>query len=65
VKAASDLYCPLSGEVTEVNGDLGDNPEAINKEPYEGGWMIKLKLTEPSELDQLMDAAGYQAHIGE
>lgn len=65
VKAASDLYCPLSGEVVEVNGNLGDIPETINKDPYGDGWMIKLKLADASEMENLLDAAGYQAHIGE
>ncbi len=64
VKAASDLYCPLSGEIVEVNGNLGDDPETINKDPYGNGWMIKLKLNNTSELDKLMNAGAYQAHIG-
>ncbi len=65
VKAASDLYCPLSGKVVEVNGNLSDIPETINKDPYGDGWMIKLKLADASEMENLLDAAGYQAHIGE
>ena len=64
VKAASDLYAPLSGTVTEVNDDLVDAPEAINDGPYEA-WMIKLELSNPDELDELMDAAGYQASVNE
>ena len=65
VKAASDLYCPVSGEVIEVNEELGENPETINKDPYGSGWMIKLKIENPEELEQLLDADGYQAHTGE
>lgn len=60
VKAVSDVYAPLSGEVLEVNTDLPDEPELLNTSPYEDGWMIKIKLTDPDELDELMDAAAYQ-----
>lgn len=59
VKAASDIYCPVSGEVIEVNEDLTDAPETVNEQPYDGGWIYKLKLTDPSELDGLMNAEGY------
>jgi len=65
VKAASDLYCPVGGEVVEVNEDLADTPETINSDPYGAGWMVKLKLADPSDLDNLLDAKGYEAHIGE
>ncbi len=65
VKAASDLYCPLSGEVVEVNENLGDSPETINKDPYGDGWMIKIKMSASDELNALLDADGYQAHIGD
>jgi glycine cleavage system H protein len=65
VKAASDLFCPVGGEVIAINQDLGDNPETINKDPYGDGWMIKLKLADPSEMNRLMDAAAYEAHTGE
>lgn len=65
VKAVSDLYCPVSGEVVEVNSGLDDDPSLVNSEPYEGGWMIKLKVSDPSQLEGLMDAAGYQEHVGE
>ena len=57
VKAVSDVYSPLSGEVTEVNPALSDNPEKINQDPYGEGWMVKVKLSDPSEVDQLMDSA--------
>lgn len=60
VKAVSDVIAPLSGEITEVNGALGDEPEKINEDPYGDGWMIKVKLSDPSEVDSLMDAAAYK-----
>jgi glycine cleavage system H protein len=60
VKAVSDVYAPLSGEVTEVNESLSENPEKINQDPYGEGWMAKVKLSDPSEADQLMDAAAYK-----
>jgi glycine cleavage system H protein len=60
VKAVSDVIAPLSGEVTDVNEALGDTPETINADPYGEGWMIKVRLADPSEQDQLMDAASYQ-----
>lgn len=60
VKTASDLYSPLSGEVTEVNGALAENPELLNSEPYEGGWIFKLRAADPAELDNLLDADGYR-----
>ena len=61
VKAVSDLYAPLSGEVVEINETLLDAPEGINNSPYDNGWMLVLKLTDPSEADALMDAAAYEA----
>lgn len=60
VKAASDLYAPLGGVVTEVNEDLIDHPERINSDPYGDGWLYKLSLSDPSELDDLMDADQYE-----
>jgi glycine cleavage system H protein len=60
VKAVSDVYAPLSGEVTEVNSALSENPEKINGDPYGDGWMVKVKLSDPSEADALMDAAAYK-----
>jgi glycine cleavage system H protein len=65
VKAASDLYTPLSGEVVEVNDQLAEAPETINKDPYGDGWMIKIKADDENEFDGLLDAAAYQEHIGE
>jgi glycine cleavage system H protein len=60
VKAVSDVYAPLSGEVTEVNSVLAETPEKINQDPYGEGWMVKVKLADASEADQLMDAAAYK-----
>ena len=60
VKAVSDLNAPLSGEVTAVNGDLQGSPDAVNKDAYGKGWMVKIKLSDPSEATKLMDAAGYE-----
>jgi glycine cleavage system H protein len=65
VKAVSDVYAPLSGEVTEVNSELSENPEKINQDPYGEGWMVKVKLSDPSEADQLMDAAAYKKMLEE
>lgn len=64
VKTVSDLYMPLSGEVVEVNGDLEGSPESVNSDPYCSGWMIKIKLSDTSELDALMDSSTYTAMIG-
>jgi glycine cleavage system H protein len=65
VKAVSDVYAPVSGTVEEINEELPDAPEIINTSPYVDGWMIKIRIADPSELDGLMDAAAYQAHIAE
>lgn len=64
VKTVSDLFMPISGEIIEFNEGLESNPEAVNTDPYGDGWMIKVKMTNPSEIDGLLDAAGYQALIG-
>ena len=64
VKAASDIYSPVSGEVTEVNADLVKKPELVNTDPYGAAWLFRLKLSAPAELDALKDAAGYKAQIG-
>ena len=60
VKAVSDVYSPLSGEVVEVNDELTDSPERINEDPYGEGWLVKVKLSDPSEVDALMDSAAYK-----
>ncbi len=64
VKAVSELYSPVSGEVVEVNGALDANPALVNTDPYGEGWMIKIRVSDPSQLEGLLDAAGYQARIG-
>ena len=64
VKTVSDLFMPVSGENLEFNNGLESNPEAVNKDPYGDGWMIKVKLSNPSEVDGLLDAAGYKALVG-
>jgi glycine cleavage system H protein len=65
VKAVSDVYAPVSGTVVEVNDDLPENPEIINEDPYGDGWMIKLDLSDPEELDDLMTAEEYEAYVAE
>ena len=60
VKAVSDVFAPLSGEIVEVNADLAESPEKVNQDPYGGGWMVKVRLSDPSEVDQLMDVAAYK-----
>lgn len=64
VKTVSDLFMPVTGEIIEFNSGLESNPEAVNKDPYGDGWMIKVKLSNPSELEGLLDAAGYEALVG-
>jgi glycine cleavage system H protein len=64
VKAVSDLYCPIAGEIVEVNSALAGDPSVVNSDPYGAGWMIKLRVTEESELDQLLGGAEYESHIG-
>ena len=64
VKAVSDLYSPVSGEIVEVNGALTSDPAIVNSDPYGAGWMIKLRLTNESELDELLGAAEYEDVIG-
>jgi len=64
VKTASDIYSPLSGEVTAVNKSLGDNPELVNSDPYSGGWFYKIKLANPSESEALLSSQQYSAQIG-
>ncbi len=65
VKAVSDLYSPLSGEVVEINSDLGGRPETVNEDCYGDGWMIALAVDDPAEVDDLLDAAAYARHVGE
>ena len=65
VKAASDVYMPVSGEVVEVNEALADAPETINDSPYDDGWLIRVKLSNSDEIDGLMDAESYEAETSE
>ena len=65
VKAASDIYAPLSGEIVEVNDALADSPELVNSSPYEDGWMFKIKVSDEAELSALLDAEGYKNSIDE
>jgi glycine cleavage system H protein len=63
VKAVSDVISPLSGEILEVNAALSDSPETVNSEPYGEGWLVKIRLSDPSEVEALMDADAYDEHI--
>jgi glycine cleavage system H protein len=63
VKAVSDIYAPVSGEVTEPNAALTNTPDLINTDPHGAGWLIKIKLANPAELNSLIDAAAYEAYI--
>ncbi|MFN2261014.1 MAG: glycine cleavage system protein GcvH [Psychroflexus sp.] len=63
VKTVSDLYLPLSGEILEFNENLEDEPEQVNEDPYGEGWMVKVKISNQDEVNELMDAKAYKAHI--
>ncbi|MBD8511364.1 glycine cleavage system protein GcvH [Photobacterium sp. CAU 1568] len=65
VKAASDIYAPVTGEIVEINEELSDSPELINEAPFEGGWIAKIKIADVEELSKLIDADQYQAAIEE
>jgi glycine cleavage system H protein len=65
VKAASDLYAPVTGEVVDVNLELAENPGLINASPYDDGWMIRVKVTDPGTIEQLLDAQKYRETIGD
>ena len=64
VKTVSELFSPVSGEIVAVNEDLEGTPEQVNEAPYQGGWLVDIKMSDPSELDGLMDAAQYADYIG-
>lgn len=64
VKAVSDLYCPVKAEILEVNAALDEEPAVVNSDPYGEGWMIKIRVQDPSDLDALMDASAYGEHVG-
>jgi glycine cleavage system H protein len=65
VKAVSDVYAPVSGTVVEVNDDLPENTEMVNEDPYGDGWMVKIQLSDPTDLDDLLTAAEYEQHVTE
>ena len=65
VKAVAELFAPVNGEVIEVNAGVIDSPETVNEDPYGNGWMIKISMSDPAELDDLMDSSAYEAMIGE
>src|SRR6185369_10376018 len=64
VKAVSDIYSPVSGEVTEINGTLADAPEKLNEDPHGAAWLVKVKLSAPGEVQNLMSASEYQTYVG-
>lgn len=65
VKAAADIYMPVSGSITDTNEDLPDSPELINSDPYGDAWLVKIKLSDPAELEELLDADAYRQHCEE
>ena len=65
VKAASDVYMPVDGEISAINSELEDSPELVNQDPYGVGWLIRVKPSNPAQFDELMDGAGYQAGVAE
>ena len=65
VKAVSDLYSPVSGEVVDVNRELDEHPELVNQDPYGRGWMIKVRLSDPAELERLMTAQEYDQYVAQ
>lgn len=64
VKAVSDLYSPVSGEVTEINGRLAQEPELVNTDPFGDGWMLRVRMSDPAELEALLDAGSYNDYLG-
>ncbi len=65
VKAVSDLFSPITGEVAEVNGRLAQEPELVNNDPFGDGWMLRVTMSDPSEMDSLLDAAAYDEYLGQ
>ena len=65
VKAVSDMFLPVTGEIVDVNANLGNAPELINKDPYGEGWIVKVKISNAADLGNLFDAAGYASHVGQ
>jgi glycine cleavage system H protein len=64
VKTVSDVFAPVSGKITEIHTSVNDNPASLNKDPYGEGWIVKIELTNPSELDSLLDASAYKELVG-
>jgi glycine cleavage system H protein len=64
VKAVSDLFAPVAGEIVEVNAEVKDHPEIVNKDPYGTGWMVKISITDPSQVNSLLDVHAYKSLIG-
>jgi glycine cleavage system H protein len=64
VKAVSDIYAPVSGEITEINESLADAPEKLNTDPHGDAWLVKIRLSNPEEIQRLMSAADYQSYVG-
>ncbi len=64
VKTVSDLFLPISGTITEVNSGLNDNPQHVNTDPYGAGWMVKMEVDNPADVNALLDAAGYTSLVG-
>ncbi|MEW6236622.1 MAG: glycine cleavage system protein GcvH [Candidatus Omnitrophota bacterium] len=62
-KVAAELYAPIAGEIVAVNTELNDHPEIINKDPFGAGWIVKIQMLDPAELDELMDATAYESHL--
>ena len=65
VKTVSDLFLPVTGEIVEFNEEIEDAPESVNEDPYGAGWLVKIKVANPSDIDGLLDVAGYKAEIGQ
>ena len=65
VKAAADINTPVSGEITEINDGLPDDPEVVNSDPYGGAWMVRIRMSDPTELEQMMDSVAYQENTKE
>jgi glycine cleavage system H protein len=65
VKAVSDVYSPVSGTVIEINDDLPDSPDMINEDPYGDGWMVKIQMSDPTDLDDLMESDAYEGFVAE
>lgn len=65
VKTVADMFAPISGKIIEVNNAINDNPDVVNKDPYGDGWMVKMELSNPSEIDALMNVDAYKASVGQ